>query len=185
MDVTRLPSARRACRCILYLLILVMLIPNASVVKAEGDALLTATFDESVMGIDLTWQFPYSDTMFAHFSEAYDHKLAQASLGLALSSFRIERLVRPEDERERNAITYLTGAGFSDFDSADYDQTPSLQTVSSVICRKEMTDEEGPYMLIVVGVSGCGYAMEWLSNFVANPSTKATSTSFPCGTNKR
>lgn len=172
MDVTRLPSARRACRCILNLLILVILIPNASVGRAEGDALLTATYDETVMGVDLTWQFPYSDTMFAHSSEAYDHKLAQASLGLALSSFRIVRLVRPEDERERNAVAYLTGAGFSDFDSTDYDQTPSLQTVSSVICRKEMTDEEGPYTLIVVGVSGCGYAMEWLSNFTVGTSVR-------------
>jgi len=172
MRITRLSFTRRAYRCILYLLIPVILMPSASAAKAEGDALLTAMFDESVMGVDLTWQFPYSDTMFAHSSEAYDHKLAQASLGLALSSFRIERLVQPEDKREKNAIAYLTGAGFSDFDSTDYDQTPSLQTVSSVICRKEMTDEEGPYTLVVVGVSGCGYAMEWLSNFTVGTSVR-------------
>ena len=124
------------------------------------------------MGVDLTWQFPYSDAMFSHSSEEYDHLLAQVSLGLALSSFRIERVVRPEEERERNAISYLSKAGFTDFESADYDQIPSLQTVSSVLCRKEMTDEQGPYTLVVVGVSGCGYALEWLSNFTVGISAR-------------
>lgn len=139
---------------------------------AEGETPLIATFDESVMGVDLTWQFPYSDAMFSHSSEEYDHQLAQVSLGLALSSFRIERVVRPEEERERNAISYLSKAGFTDFESADYDQIPSLQTVSSVLCRKEMTDEQGPYTLVVVGVSGCGYALEWLSNFTVGVSAR-------------
>lgn len=96
-----------------------------AVVWAKEAKPLTATFDESVMGQDLTWQFPYADSMFSHSSAEYDHKLAQTSLGLALSSFRIERVVSQEDEREKNAISYLSGAGFSDFASMDYDQTPS------------------------------------------------------------
>ena len=128
-------------------------------------ALLDAEFDEAVMGVDLKWKFPYADSMFGHSADQYDHKLAQSSLGLALSSFRIMRDYDPGDPREKYGVSYLTQAGFTDFESGDYDETPSIHSVASLICRKEMTDEGGPFTLIAVGVSGGGYAMEWLSNF--------------------
>ena len=149
----------------LLLLTLALLASGLPVFAAEGETLLTAVYDESVMGRDLSWQFPFSDGMFAHPATEYDHALARASLGLALSSFRILREFDPFDGRSGNAYDYLEQAGFRHFSDRDYDQTPSLQTVSTMICCKEMEDGEGPFTLIAVGVSGGGYEMEWLSNF--------------------
>ncbi len=138
-------------------------VPNA---PSRAEALqLDCIFGDPGFGKELTWHIPYSDGMFSQSAKTYHHDLAQASLGLALSAFRENFDKNPHFIADNHVIDYLTQAGFSDFESTDYDQTPSLQTVATVIGSKEMTDAEGPFMLIAVGVSGGGYSHEWLSNF--------------------
>ena len=132
--------------------------------KAETQQ-LSCIFGDPGFEKELTWNIPYADGMFSQSAETYHHDLAQVSLGLALSAFRENFDKNPHFIADNHVIDYLTEAGFSEFESTDYDQTPSLQTVATVIGSKEMTDAEGPFTLIAVGVSGGGYSHEWLSNF--------------------
>ena len=132
--------------------------------KAEA-VQLNCIFGDAGFGKELTWQIPFSDELFSQSAEAYHHDLAKASLGLALSAFRENFKKNPNFIADNHVIDYLTEAGFSEFESTDYDQTPSLQTVATVIGSKQMTDDQGAFTLIAVGVSGGGYSHEWLSNF--------------------
>ena len=112
-------------------------------------------------------EFPvdYEDAYFNGQATEYNHKLAQASLGMALSAFRPMRHQDQANPSE-HLVEYLTDCGFTELQSDDYDKNPSLYTVATVIGRKDLTDDDGqPYTLIAVGVCGGGYANEWLSNF--------------------
>ena len=112
-------------------------------------------------------EFPveFDDSYFNGPATEYNHKLAQASLGMALSAFRPMRHQNQTNPSE-HLVEYLTDCGFSQLQSDDYDKNPSLYTVATVIGQKEMMDSDGqPYTLIAVGVCGGGYANEWLSNF--------------------
>ena len=112
-------------------------------------------------------EFPveFEDSYFNGPATEYNHKLAQASLGMALSAFRPMRHQSQTNPSE-HLVEYLTDCGFTRLQSDDYDKNPSLYTVATVIGQKEMEDSDGqPYTLIAVGVCGGGYANEWLSNF--------------------
>ena len=126
---------------------------------------LSCTFGDAGLRQDLTWKFDYSDRMFSQSATSYHHDIARVSLGLALSAFRENFHMDPDFIADLNVFDYLYQAGFSDIESMDYDQTPSLQTVASIIGSKKMKDEEGDFTLIAVGICGGGYSMEWLSNF--------------------
>ena len=156
----------------LCLLLTVLLLPAVQG-RAEEAGWLESAWLEQTVSSDLTWRFPFSDEMFAKSSEQYDHQLARASLGMALSAFRATLSSGMQQSAQGdNLISYLTQAGFHDFVSMDYDQIPSLQTVASVIGRKEMTDSQGEFTLIAVGVCGGQYQMEWLSNFTVGTGTR-------------
>ncbi len=112
-------------------------------------------------------EFPvdYDDSYFDWQATQYSHKLAQASLGMALSAFRPTRH-QDQSNPSEHLVEFLSQCGFTDLQSDDYDKNPSLYTVATVIGMKEMTGSDGqPYTLIAVGVCGGGYANEWLSNF--------------------
>lgn len=112
-------------------------------------------------------EFPveYEDSYFNGPATEYNHKLAQASLGMALSAFR-PMSHQSQTNPSEHLVEYLTDCGFTRLQSDDYDKNPSLYTVATVIGQKEMEDSDGqPYTLIAVGVCGGGYANEWLSNF--------------------
>ena len=159
----------RALRRFLCLLTACVLSAAALCLPAAGaraeNIKLTCMFADVGIGRDLTWLFDYSDELFSRSAEEYHHDLARVSLGLALSAFRENINHDPDFIADNNVIDYLSEAGFSDFESTDYDQTPSLQTVATVISSKKMRDAEGEFTLIAVGICGGGYKNEWLSNF--------------------
>lgn len=107
----------------------------------------------------------YEDSYFESPASVYNHKLAQASLGMALSAFR-PLFQENKDNPSDNLVRFLTDCGFKDLQSDDYDKNPSLYTVATIIGSKQLTDSDGnPYTLVAVGICGGGYSNEWLSNF--------------------
>ena len=139
---------------------------GAAPARAEDDVImLDCIYGDAGFHRELQWKIPYSDSMFSRTAAQYHHDLARASLGLALSAFRENFTMDPNFIADNHVIDYLLEAGFEDFESTDYDQTPSLQTVSTVIGSKTMEDESGTFTLLAVGICGGGYSLEWLSNF--------------------
>ena len=142
---------------IIMLLMTVVLMPAmAFKVTAKTDAFTSSTIS------DFTVEF--LDSYFDAPSSEYNHKLAQASLAMALSAFRpsTDRTVIPNE----HLLSFLHDCGFDSLWSDDYDKETSAYTVSTVIGKKSMKDASGEdYTLIAVGICGGGYANEWLSNF--------------------
>ena len=100
----------------------------------------------------------FDDSYFNAPSTTYHHRLAQASIGLAVAAFRpvYEKDVHSPSQ---HAIQFMLDCGFNDLVTDDYDKNPSLFTVASIIGMKEMTDEDGqPYTVIAVAVCGGGYS---------------------------
>lgn len=101
------------------------------------------------------YDFPYSDDFFRVSSTLFGRRVAQGSLGLAISAFRNEN-----DLKERQYETYLKAAGFSDIYGFGYDQATTTESLSGVIAHKQVDD------FTVLACAACGqrYGKEWASN---------------------
>ena len=152
-------SPLRRLLCLLLAALLVPLLPMPAA-RAQSDTLwLETQFDSPGSAKPRAWQFPYRDDPFTSGDSAYDHLLAQSSLGLALSAFRSKH--RTQDQQDVAVRAYLTGAGFTDLVSADYEKVPTVDTVSTMIGRKELDG----FTVVAVAICGGGYGNEWTSNF--------------------
>lgn len=132
---------------------------------------VTVTSNAITSRTESTFVVQYEDSYFNGKSTQYNHKLAQASLGLALSAFRPVYADEVIDAQEY-AQKFLTACGFTNIHQDDYDKDPSLYTVASLIGSKKVKDKSGDYTLIAVGICGGGYANEWLSNFTVGNGTE-------------
>lgn len=105
------------------------------------------------------WKFPFDKEWFKKEATEYNHLLAQSSLGMALSSFRIGNT---DLIYQGNAIKdYLAEAHFHDIQAIQYDREPSVDTVATTMGWQQIDD----FNLLAVSVCGGGYRNEWLSNF--------------------
>lgn len=80
--------------------------------------------------------FPYDDAHFEQPATFYNHALAQSAPGLAVSAFR-----QPEENlshKDRQVRAYLSAAGFSSLRSEEYDVSPSIRTLATMIDRKQL-----------------------------------------------
>lgn len=139
--------------------------PEAAIVN-DGTATLSFA-DESPLEycqyIDLTyletgavlnrWSFPYSDRFFEIPSSQFSVKMAQGSLGFAVSAFRSTRF---EEQYE----TYLHQAGFYNLYPFGYDKPTGEDTISGIIGMKEI----GGRTVIAAVTCGQGYKKEWAGN---------------------
>ncbi|MCQ2511880.1 MAG: hypothetical protein MJ092_00615 [Lachnospiraceae bacterium] len=144
--------------CILIIILTALMAVPAFAYVPSGRRSLTAV-STLFSGEIIQWDFEYRDSFFEHRPEEYDHMLARASLGMAISSYRnnaIEEL--PKDVWIEQ---YMSQAGFTNLRSEGYDKTPGAHTVSSMIGSKQI----GKSTLIAVVPCGGGYKDEWLSNF--------------------
>ena len=112
----------------------------------------------------INWAVAVSDTVFAASGQTYSQPAAQASLGMALSAFRIPDVALAN--RGDNINAYLTELGFSQISLQEYDVQPTMQTIGSAIAMKPMRDAGGAFTLLAVAISGGGYQDEWKSNFL-------------------
>ncbi len=111
-----------------------------------------------------TIDIPFSDTLFNEKSDHYNHKLAQASLGLALAAFRPGEQDENYMNPDSHVTDFLAQAGFTGIRTNDYDRPSGRYTIANAFGHKEIHDKEGSYELIAIGISGQGYQSEWLSN---------------------
>ena len=100
-----------------------------------------------------SWSFPYSDRFFEIPSSQFSDKMAQGSLGLAVSAFRSTRF---EEQYE----TYLHQAGFYNLYPFGYDKPTGEDTISGIIGMKEI----GGRTVIAAVTCGQGYKKEWAGN---------------------
>ena len=100
-----------------------------------------------------SWSFPYSDRFFEIPSSEFSVKMAQGSLGLAVSAFRSRRF-------ELQYETYLHQAGFYNLYSFGYDKPTGEDTISGVIGMKQIGDRT----VIAAVTCGQGYKKEWAGN---------------------
>ncbi len=110
----------------------------------------------------IAWPIPFSDAFLSGDGKIYHQQLARASLGMALSAFRV-----PEAEPARrgdNITAYLTELGFSGISLSQYDLTPTINTIATAIAHRQVTGT-APFTAVAVAVSGGGYQDEWQSNF--------------------
>ena len=109
------------------------------------------------------WEFPYSDSFFRTGSARFSLKMAQGSLGLALSAFRSSTgLLDPQYE------TYLKGAGFEDLFSFGYDEPSTEDSLSGVIGMKKIDD----FTVVAAVTCGQGYGNEWAGNLKVGDSVR-------------
>lgn len=146
-------------RIVLCLLLCAALLGSLPVSAAGAQELQTATLTYRSLTINenVQWDFISSDAWFEADADEYCHPLAQLSLGMAMSAFRTTSGLA-----DANVIDFLTQLGFTELVSEDYNRTPGLETISTVIGHRELSSGE---TLLVVAVCGQGYQNEWLSNF--------------------
>lgn len=138
------------------LVLLVLLLPGMACARAQaGEIELDGAYYTPASAEVRHWRFAYCDDWFLQPSTTYDHRLARASIGLAVSSFRRDE---PSDGHIR---AYLEQAGFGDLVATDYDKTPSSETVATMMGCKRLSDGS---TLVAVAICGAGYRDEWLSN---------------------
>ena len=138
--------------------------PSDSESDPDPIQMINAVFDSKMTPQTLILKTPYSDSFFCAPASQYNHQLCKASLGLMASSTRL--LYDAEDcALDSNAIQFLKDGGFSDIVTYDYDKPDGRYTVANTISHKTITDKDGPFELIAIGIDGHGYTNEWESNF--------------------
>lgn len=141
--------------CIWLCLVLLLTVP-CSALGAEGIITAEANYYSLILQQDASWSFEYSDRWFEADADTYHHAIARASLGLSLSAFRAKT-----GDPDRYILDWMQTLGFTQLSSQDYDQEPSIDTISTMIGQKQLPSGE---TLLAVAVCGQGYKNEWLSN---------------------
>lgn len=115
-------------------------------------------------GQDISWPVAVSQAVFENDGQIYHQALAQATLGMALSAFRVPDVALAN--RGDHISAYLGELGFAQITLQEYDVQPTMQTIATAIAMKPMQDALGAYTLLAVAISGGGYQDEWKSNFL-------------------
>ena len=116
-----------------------------------------------LLGKDIAWTVPFDDQLFTRDGQTYHQDTALASLGMALSAFRVHK--GDLSNRGVNIRGFLQQAGFADVLLEEFDIEPNVQTIATAIGRKVIQTDGGPRTLVAIAVSGGGYIDEWKSNF--------------------
>lgn len=154
---------------IICFLALFLLLSQAAPVFAEAEPEetinLTDTFYAPTTGSNHSLKVPFSLSWFRNDAREYNHDLAKLSLGLATSAFRTSKQrAEKKGGTDYNVRSFMEQAGFTELRSDDYDKTPSMYTISTVMGHQTVSGGDEPFELIAVGVCGQGYMDEWESN---------------------
>ena len=126
----------------------------ADITALSETADITVPF-ASAGGKILSWDFPYSDSLFLKPSAVFSEDLTKASMGLMISAF-----YGADEGLEPQYETYLGGAGFQDIYAFGYGEETSKDTLAGVIGWKQV----GDFILIAASPRGSGYEKEWAGN---------------------
>ncbi len=152
------------------LLAVCMVLPSVPAMAEANDLQwITASFHAPGEKADFTCDFPFGEALFFEDENVYHHRLAQASLGLAVSAFR--NMTSDLKERDANIRRFLSDTGFGDIVTVDYDVVPNVSTIGTAMAHREIEIDGKTCTLIAVGVSGAGYEDEWESSFTIGDET--------------
>ena len=135
--------------CICFFVLLTASLVNANEEYVEGKLFYS---DKTI-----SWDFPYSDDFFLKPSDQYDLDFARLSLGLAAAAFRDEE---HPDTQDSYLIEFLNNLGFSQIESETYRTDPTVDSIAYGLASKKI----GDMTVLVCGVCGGGYGLEWASN---------------------
>lgn len=116
----------------------------------------------------------YSDGYFADSPEIYNTSLSTMSLALSISAFNTEQtdfdfslLTGSYSNLFRHAKVLMSDIGFADKDifiNDSFDIQPTEESIGMIMGAKEISLDDGDYILIPVAVRGGDYEAEWASN---------------------
>ena len=151
----------------LSLIFIVMVSVHCADAQETGSTFMMTTSYSSGDGSEYAITTEFSDEWLLRDPTVYNHKLAQASFGLAVSGYR-DRL-EPLTHKDENAETFLKEAGFTAYTSEDFHKEPAQNTVATAIAHKVV----GNSILIACTVSGNVYESEWLNNLTIGDEERA------------
>ena len=115
------------------------------------NAAVTGVFDASGMCVE----YYYSDSLFAQDSSSYSTPLADISLIASVAT-----------ESKSTAKSFYAELGFTDIEFNDgYDNTTDSDKIGVMVASKKITIDGITKDLVVMGVRGVNYGIEWADNF--------------------
>ena len=150
--------SRRIQSLFLLLVVLFLCLPAAGVQALEVHGRYP------VLGKDYAWSIQYEDAMLLQDGTAYHQDLARASLGMALSAFRVH--AAGLQHRGVNIQKYFTELGFSNTRLEQFNIEPTIDTIATAMAMKAVGEGADRATVIAIAVSGGGYVDEWKSNFL-------------------
>ncbi len=144
-------SAGKMLAAVLTAAVLVSSLPGAG---------LADTVPVRFMNDDDAWysyEAVFDDSVFENDCGVFQPELAKMSISMAVSAFRDWE--RPECKQHLGEA-FLTGAGFTDIRSWDYDGAPTKDTIGMLMGRKQA----GGRTVVALVPSGEYYRKEWISN---------------------
>ena len=117
----------------------------------DVNAAVTGVFDASGMCVE----YYYSDSLFAQDSSSYSTPLADISLIASVAT-----------ESKSTAEKFYGELGFSNIEFNDgYDNTTDSDKIGIMVASKKITINGTSKDLVVMGVRGVNYGIEWADNF--------------------
>ena len=135
------------------------------------DGNYSLTFRTELSQLDICHEFYYSDSFFTHSATEYDHSLALASLGVALSAFNTaasdqQYWVNADVGRQNNLDAAYEELGFADskYYNYDVDVGAPLDIIGYGFARKTLVQKNSRTTIVSLALRGGGYGGEWVSN---------------------
>ena len=147
--------------CLLSVVLILLIL--AAGVQAEEAGLLSATFHYSGASKEQqTITIEYSDDWLLQPDTEYNHKLMQASFGLAAAGFRDKE--HDLSQKDYNILDFFDQLGFEKPRTEDFNRITTINTIGTAMAHKKI----GDVTVIAVSVSGNNYQNEWQSNLTVD-----------------
>ena len=147
----------------LFLTALIILLAVPVFPAAAEDGIRSITFHYSGAGRDQeTITVEFCDEWLLQPNDIYNHKLMQASFGLAAAGFRDKE--HDLSRKDFNILDFFSQLKFSGVRTEDFNRVTSIDTIGTAIAHKKVGDAE----VIAVSVSGNNYQNEWQSNLTVD-----------------
>ena len=139
--------------------ILLILLFAAFFPVSADEGLCSVTIHYSGAGKEQqTITIDFADEWLLQPDDVYNHKLMQASFGLAAAGFRDKE--HDLSQKDYNILDFFSQLGFADPRTEDFNKITSINTIGTAMAHKKIGDSE----IIAVSVSGNNYQNEWQSN---------------------
>ena len=143
-------------------LVLFLFLPECAFAGPESEP-YTITFHYSgVSPKQQTITIDFCDEWLQMPDNEYNHKLMQASFGMAAAGFRDKD--HDLSQKDFNILDFFSQLDFTNVQTEDFNRITSINTIGTAIASKNIGDS----VIVAVSVSGNNYQNEWLSNLTVD-----------------